>query len=100
MPLTSPQPQDGSPADDLALGLEMCPASVVSVMAKLTPRARKASTERSISRAAPGSSQVPKARTRYDVSAVVTSVGSPMISGSSAAADQATRICGSESSSA
>ena len=39
----------------------MRPARVVSVMPKLTPRARKASTECSISRAISGSSQVRKA---------------------------------------
>ena len=69
MPLTSAQPQHRPSPDHLALGFDERPASVVSVIAKPTPRARKASTDAPCRAPVSGSSQVPKASTRCGASA-------------------------------
>ena len=91
------EPQDRAPADDLAFGLDRAAASVVERRGKADRRARAARRPRAPSLCAlSGSSQVPKASTRCGASAPATSAISPMISGSSRPAAQATRICGSE----
>jgi hypothetical protein len=92
------QPQDRAPADDLALGLD----DVAGERGDRHGEAHAARAQR-VDRTfhlagGSGFEQVPKASTRGGASAPVTSVGSPMISGSSAAAGQAMRICGSDSS--
>ena len=95
------QPQDRAAADGAAPRLRRCgPASVVTVMAKLLPRARSASTERSMSRrlvglepGAEGEHAVRRigAGDQLGIADDLRLVG---------AAAQATRICGSDSSSA
>ena len=75
------------------------PDSVVSVIEKASPRARKASTARSIALALPASSQLPKASTRREAN-TPTVAGSPSMAGSSEPAGQSTMICGSDNSSA
>src|SRR6266540_953480 len=98
MPLTSRSRRIARPPMTWPLASMMRSASVVTVMAKLMPRARNASTECSMSPAASASSQEAKSSTPAVVA--VINAASPMISGSSPVAGHATRICGSDRSSA
>src|SRR6516165_7895287 len=75
MPLTSRSRRIARPPITWPLASMMRPASVVTVMAKLTPRARNASTACSMARAASASSQLAKASTL--ASAGLTSVRGP-----------------------
>ena len=78
--LTSRSHWDQRDPHHLALGFDDVAGERRSpVMAKLTPRAHKASTARSHgARRAPPRARVPKASTRWGVPLAVTSAGSPM----------------------
>ena len=99
MPLTSRRRSTARPATARPSASSGRPALVVSVMTKPRPSRRKVSTACSMRCAAAGSSQAPKASTRSGSEPDTTMPVSPMISGSSVPAGQATSTCGCDNSS-